>query len=63
MGKNIDKNTDYRNSPVAWFCVLEEARQKNDFERAALAKRELQRLGVQIRYRKKRTTQDANDGR
>lgn len=37
-------------SPVAWFVVLERARQDNDFERAAQATQELKRLGVTVRY-------------
>jgi len=43
--------TDYRNSPVAWFCELEISRKKNDFERAAEAVRELNRLGVAVKFR------------
>lgn len=41
---------DYENSPVAWFVVLEQARQGNDFERAAKARQELKRLGVDVKY-------------
>ena len=41
---------DYRNSPVAWFVVLERARLKNDFETAAKAEQELRRLGVIVKY-------------
>lgn len=37
-------------SPSYWFCVLEIARERNDYERAALAVRELRRLGVTIRF-------------
>ncbi len=43
---------DYRNSPVAWFVVLEQARQKKDFETAAKAEQELRRLGVIVKYGK-----------
>jgi hypothetical protein len=43
--------TDYRNSPVAWFCVLERERERNNFERAAEAVRELKRLGVTVKFR------------
>ena len=35
---------------VAWFAVLENARCHADFERAAQAKRELERLGVKVIY-------------
>ena len=37
-------------SPVAWFCVLHQARASGDFERAAQAVRELRRLGVDVKY-------------
>jgi hypothetical protein len=47
----IKKNKiDYHNSPAAWFCQLEIARNKEDFERAALAVRELKRLGVTVKF-------------
>jgi hypothetical protein len=36
--------------PVTWFCVLERARQTNDFETAAKARQELERLGVTVKY-------------
>jgi hypothetical protein len=35
---------------VAWFAVLENARHRADFNRAAEAQRELQRLGVKVTY-------------
>ena len=46
------KNSASYNKPVAWFFVLERARQTHDFELAARAKRELERLGVTVKYRK-----------
>jgi len=45
------------NSPVAWFVVLERARQTNDFELAAQARRELERLGVKVAYKPTHTKQ------
>jgi hypothetical protein len=36
--------------PTAWFVTLERARRTQDFELAARAERELQRLGVKVRY-------------
>jgi len=39
-------------SPIAWFVVLETARRQNNFELAARAKGELERLGVVIKYQK-----------
>lgn len=41
---------DIKDSPIAWFYTLENARRRNDFEQAARAKRELKRLGVEVRY-------------
>jgi hypothetical protein len=43
---------DYRDAPTYWFAVLEIAREKGDYDRAAEAQRELARLGVQVRYQK-----------
>jgi hypothetical protein len=37
-------------SPAAWFAVLDAARRRNDFERAAEAKRQLERLGVKVQF-------------
>jgi hypothetical protein len=45
---------DFHNSTVAWFVALEKAREDHDFERAAEAKRQLERLGVIVKYRRKR---------
>jgi len=43
---------DYKESPVAWFFILERARECGDFERAANAQKELRRLGIEVRYRR-----------
>jgi hypothetical protein len=40
-----------RNSPVYWFAVMEDARRLGQFTRAEQARRELERLGVRVRYR------------
>jgi hypothetical protein len=54
MAQEISKSSvDYRNSPVAWFCLMEKSREQGDFERAARAKRELERLGVHVTYRQR----------
>ncbi len=42
--------SDAENSPVAWFAVLERARNTNDFPRAAHAVEELRRLGVTVKF-------------
>jgi hypothetical protein len=41
-----------QSSIYTWFAVLEGARNTGDFELAAKAKRELARLGVDVRYRR-----------
>lgn len=46
-----------QDSPAAWFVMLERARQTNDAELAAHARRELERLGVKVRYKAVRAQQ------
>jgi hypothetical protein len=41
---------DHRDEPTYWFVVLEIARERGDFARAAEAQRQLERLGVSVRY-------------
>jgi len=43
-------------SPAYWFLLMEDAKGRGDFEAAARAKRELQRLGVTVTYRPRRLT-------
>ena len=50
--KSINKALNFQNSPVAWFVVLERAKKNSDFDLAAKAKHELERLGVIVNYRK-----------
>jgi hypothetical protein len=45
---------DANESPTYWFAVLEIARERGDFEQAAEAKRQLERLGVRVSYRPQR---------
>jgi hypothetical protein len=49
-----DQTCDYRDAPTYWFAVLEIARERGDFERAAEAKRQLERLGVTVSYSRRR---------
>lgn len=42
----------WRDSPTAWFVVLEDALVRGDYSRAAEAQRELERLGLSVRYRR-----------
>ena len=43
---------DYRAEPTYWFAVLEIARERGDFEKAAHAKSQLGRLGVNVIYQR-----------
>jgi hypothetical protein len=43
---------DQRNDPSVWMLLLERGRRTGDFEMAAKAKHELERLGIFITYRK-----------
>lgn len=49
MAKGI--NTDYRNSPVAWFTMMEISADRGRFEQAAKARQELEHLGVFIQFK------------
>jgi len=44
------QDPNYKNSPVVWFCLLEDARRDSDFKRAILATNELRRLGIEVHY-------------
>lgn len=61
MSAQTEEDNTAQNSPVAWFVVLERARLGNDFDVAARAKRELERLGVIIKYRKARSRGSDNE--
>jgi hypothetical protein len=55
---SIYPNTNARNhrdEPTYWFAILEIARERGDFERAADAKRQLKRLGVSVSYERPET--------
>lgn len=49
-------------SPVVWFVMLERARRSSDFELAAKAQQELERLGVKVKYSQTRSRQEVEDG-
>lgn len=57
MSKQVehDDRDSPTDSPVAWFAVLERARRIEDFEMAAQALRELERLGVRVKYHSARS--------
>jgi hypothetical protein len=50
MSQKQSESERPEDSPVAWFCVLERAREQNDFERAVEACQQLKRLGVKVSY-------------
>ena len=50
MPDKQDEGHRAEDSPVAWFAVLETARQACDFEKAGEAQRQLRRLGVEVKY-------------
>lgn len=55
MRNETDKaRQEAADSPVAWFVVLERARQDDDFALAARATRELRRLGVVVKHHKQK---------
>jgi len=38
---------------TAWFCLLLNARDTSDFEKGCAARRELERLGISVRFARK----------
>jgi len=58
MQNNTDK-IDFDNSPVVWFSIMELEAGRGNFDKAAEAKRELERLGVSVRLRGKLAKQIA----
>jgi hypothetical protein len=52
--KNSERQRDHRDAPTYWFAVLEIARERGDFEWAAEAQRQLERLGVIVRFDRQR---------
>jgi hypothetical protein len=47
-----DAPTDWRDSPLAWFAELDRALAKGDLDRVDLARSELRRLGIHVRFEK-----------
>ena len=46
-----DARREAVNSPTAWFCVLERAQRTHNYETAARAQQQLERLGVRVSFR------------
>lgn len=58
---DLDDKVRQNVDAAAWLAVLIDARQKNDFEKAAHAQRELSRIGVKVTFgRRGRGQRDAN---
>lgn len=47
--------TDWKNSPIAWFAALERALREEDFDLAAEAQHQLKRLGVTVSFQTKKS--------
>lgn len=45
--------TDFANNPVVWFTTMEIEAGRGNFDKAAEAKQELERLGVFVRFKGK----------
>jgi hypothetical protein len=52
-----------RDDPVVWLLLLERGRRVGDFELAARAKRELERLGIRVTYHRPRTGEAVDHAR
>jgi hypothetical protein len=48
-----DNPTTETELPIYWFVLLEQAIDRSDSEAAARARRELDRLGVRVTYRRR----------
>ena len=45
---------EVRDSPAAWFVVLDKARHDNDRDLESRARRELKRLGISVTFHRRR---------
>ena len=52
MKKKREPTSRCKDWPSYWFVALENAAEQGDFEGAAIAQRELARLGVSVTYRR-----------
>ena len=43
------QDADYADTPIYWFVLLQGAVERGDLEAAAIAQRELRRLGIEVR--------------
>jgi len=54
MATTTSRDARPEDEPVAWFFELQRALQVGDIDSAADARRELERLGVDVRFRRLR---------
>lgn len=50
MPQDNNAPRDHRDQPTYWFAILDIARERSDFARAAEAQRQLRRLGVEVSF-------------
>ena len=50
---SVTKHPPVTDEPIYWFAILERALDRGDLDDAAHAKRELERLGVTVTYRRR----------
>lgn len=55
------KQQSVQDWPSYWFVQMEEAVNNSDFSAAAEAQRELERLGVSVKFHRKPSTRPAED--
>jgi hypothetical protein len=46
-----------RDDPIVWLLLLERGRRTDNFDLAAMARRELARLGITVRYGRRKNQQ------
>ena len=51
------KKDNFANSASAWFLVLDRARHERDFTTAAEAQEQLKRLGVSVKFHRRKVPQ------
>jgi hypothetical protein len=57
-----ENSPEIRDSRVYWYVVLDQAHERGEYDRAAQAQRQLERLGVKVRYQRQ-TRRGEADGR
>jgi len=50
-----EKTEEWRNSPIAWFAVLQRGLAEGDYELASEAQNQLKRLGVTVSFQREKS--------